>query len=89
MKHYRLIPVVAVLMAALAGCNGSSNSSSGGGTPPPPPPPPPPPTTTSFTSFVHTLLAQTSDTSQPADVNGVTFTIDDNPADFTDVVGTP
>lgn len=71
----------------LAGCGGGSSNSS----PPPPPPPPPPPTTTSFTSFVHTELAATSDTSEPDDINGENFTFPDdtNPAAFDDVVGGP
>lgn len=89
MKRYSLMLGTVLLAAALGGCNGSSNNNAGSGGTPPPPPPPPPPATTSFTDFVHTQLAATSDTTQPADVNGVTFTIDDNPADFNDVVGGP
>lgn len=75
-----------LLMAVLGGCGGSSNSttSTGGGTTQPPQP-------TSFTGFVHTQVAQTSDTTQPVDVNAVTFSFpdDNNPAAFNDVVGTP
>lgn len=74
-----------LLISALAGCGGgSSNSNTGGGTTQPPQP-------TSFTSFVHTQVAQTSDTSQSADVNAVTFSFpdDNNAAAFNDVVGTP
>ena len=76
-----------LIAAALAGCGGGSSNS----TVTVPPPPPPPPTTTSFTTFVHTELAQTSETTEPEDVNGVTFTFpdDDNPAAFDDVLGGP
>ncbi|MEP7098329.1 MAG: hypothetical protein ABI748_11750 [Dokdonella sp.] len=74
---------------ALAGCGGSNSNSSN--TPPPPPPPPPPPATTSLTDFVHSQLAATSDTTQPVDINGITFTFpdDSNPAAFNDVTGGP
>jgi hypothetical protein len=82
-----LMSGVASLAAVLGGCGSSSNSplSNGGGTTTQPP------QATSFTAFVHTQVAQTSDTSQPADVNGVTFSFpdDNNPAAFNDVVGTP
>lgn len=76
-----------LLIAVLGGCGGSSNSTTstgGGGTTQPPQP-------TSFTTFVHTQVAQTSETTQPADVNAVTFAFpdDNNPAAFNDVVGTP
>lgn len=76
-----------LLIAALAGCGGSSNSNTGVVPTQPPTQPPP----TSFTSFVHTQVAQTSETTQPADVNAVTFSFPDenNPAAFNDVVGSP
>jgi len=88
MNRKTLIALGAGLVAAtLAGCGGSSNhdNNGGGGVVVQPP------TTTSFTTFVHTQLAATSDTTQPADVNGVTFSFPDdaNPAAFNDVVGTP
>ncbi|MEO5625193.1 MAG: hypothetical protein ABIQ70_04190 [Dokdonella sp.] len=77
-----------LLIGTLAGCGGTSSNSNMGGGPPQPPQPPQP---TSFTAFVHTQVAQTSDTSQPADVNAVTFSFpdDNNAAAFNDVVGTP
>jgi len=76
-----------LIAAALAGCGGGSSNS----TVTVPPPPPPPPATTSFTTFVHTELAQTSETTEPEDINEVTFTFpdDDNPAAFDDVLGGP
>lgn len=76
-----------LLAAALAGCGGGSSNS----TVTVPPPPPPPPATTSFTSFVHTELAQTSESTEPEDVNDVMFTFpdEDNPAAFDDVLGGP
>jgi hypothetical protein len=89
MKRKTLIALGAgFAAAALGGCGGSSNhdnNGGGGGVVVQPP------TTTSFTTFVHTQLAATSDTSQPADVDSVMFTFPDdtNAAAFNDVVGTP
>jgi hypothetical protein len=89
MKRKTLIALAAGMIAAsLGGCGGSSNhdnNGGGGGVVVQPP------TTTSFTTFVHTQLAATSDTTQPADVNSVTFSFpdDENAAAFNDVVGTP
>ncbi|MEO7433378.1 MAG: hypothetical protein ABIR62_15475 [Dokdonella sp.] len=89
MKRQTLMALGAGLVAtALAGCGGSSNhdnNNGGGGVVIQPP------TTTNFTTFVHTQLAATSDTTQPADVNGVAFSYPDdgNAAAFNDVVGTP
>ena len=82
-----LILGTASIAAALSGCGGNSSNSppaTGGGTTQPP-------QATSLTDFVHTQISQTSDTTQPADVNGVTFSFpdDNNPAAFNDVVGTP
>ncbi|MGH8171497.1 MAG: hypothetical protein ACREPX_00025 [Rhodanobacteraceae bacterium] len=78
---------IALFAAVLAGCGGSNSNSSVT----PPPPPPPPPTTTSFTTFVHTELAQTSNASEPENVNDVMFTFpdDDDPTAFDDVLGGP
>ena len=89
MKRYSPVFIGAAVALVLGGCGGGNSNSSM-----PPPPvitPPPPPVTTSLTSFVHTQLAATSETSQPVDVNGVTFSFpdDDNPAAFNDVLGTP
>jgi hypothetical protein len=88
MKRQTLIALGGVLVAAtLSGCGGSSNhdNNDGGGVVVQPP------QTTSFTTFVHTQVAATSDTTQPADVDGVMFTFPDdtNAAAFNDVVGTP
>ncbi|MEO6689476.1 MAG: hypothetical protein ABIS07_04430 [Dokdonella sp.] len=88
-KRQILLTLGALLMiAVLGGCSGSSSNSNTGGGPTQPPQPPQP---TSFTGFVHTQIAQTSDTTQPADVNAVTFSFpdDNNPAAFNDVVGSP
>ena len=76
-----------LIAAALAGCGGGSSNS----TVVTPPPPPPPPTTTNFTTFVHAELAQTSDATEPEDVNDVMFTFpdDDDPTAFDDVLGGP
>ena len=89
MKPYQLVLIGATLALALGGCGGSNSNSTT--QVPPPPPPPPPPATTSFTSFVGTVLASTSDTTEPVDVNGVNFTFpdNDNPAAFNNVVGSP
>ncbi len=91
MKRRTLVFIIIGMVSAfaLAGCGGSNSNSSN--TPPPPPPPPPPPATTSLTDFVHSQLAATSDTTQPVDINGITFTFpdDNNPAAFNDVVGNP
>lgn len=80
-----LAPIL--IAAALVGCGGGSSNSSNT----PPPPPPPPPAATSLTTFVHTELAQTSDGTQPDDINDVMFSFpdDDNPAAFDDVLGGP
>lgn len=88
MKRYSPVFIGAAMALVLGGCGGGNSNSP---TPPPPVIAPPPPLTTSFTSFVHTQLAATSETSQPVDVNGVTFSFpdDDNPAAFNDVLGTP
>ena len=90
MKRYSLVFIGAAMALVLGGCGGGNSNSS---MPPPPvvTPPPPPPVATSLTSFVHTQLAATSETNQPVDVNGVTFSFpdDNNPAAFNDVLGTP
>ena len=88
MKRYSPVFIGAAVALVLGGCGGGNSNSP---TPPPPVITPPPPVTTSLTSFVHTQLAATSETSQPVDVNGVTFSFpdDDNPAAFNDVLGTP
>lgn len=87
MKRRLLVLTTTTSLALLAGCGGGHSNNptppDGGGTTPP--------TTVSFTAFVHTQLAATSETTQPADVNGVDFTFpdDNNPAAFDDVVGGP
>ena len=81
-----LIAGAAAIAVLLQGCGGGHSNSST-----PPPVTPPPPATTSFTTFVHTELAATSETATPDDINGITFTFpdDNNPAAFDDVVGGP
>jgi ABC-type glycerol-3-phosphate transport system substrate-binding protein len=83
------LALTAAAALALAGCGGGSNS--------PPddddnePPPPPPVTTTDFPDFLRDILAQTSDTTDPVDVNDEDFRFpnNDDPDLFDDVVGTP
>lgn len=70
-----------VLIGLLAaGCGG------GGGNNNPPPAPLPGPTGTAFTPFIKAQLAQTSDTSEPTDVNDRQFEFDENEAAFDDVL---
>jgi hypothetical protein len=82
---------VAVLAGtlALAGCGSSSNSPGVGE--PPPPPPPPPPSSVTFPGLLLGLLAQTSDTSEPVAINGLTisFPNNDNPTLFDSVLARP
>lgn len=83
-----------VLTAALAlqACSGSgSNNSAPPSVPPPVPPatPPPAPTTTAFAAFVLGLIAQTSDTASPVDINGTEFTFSEDPNAFNAVLGGP
>jgi hypothetical protein len=76
----------AAIAALLEGCGGGHSNSSTTT-----PPPVTPPASTSFTTFVHTELAATSETATPDDINSITFTFpdDNNPAAFDDVVGGP
>ena len=64
--------------AAGTGDGGGSDDGGGGGTPP-----------TDFTAFVKDLLANTSDTADPVDVNGLVLENLDNedPTAFDDVLG--
>jgi hypothetical protein len=74
-----------VLVALLAaGCGGGGGYGGGGNNPPPPPPPEP--TGTAFTPFIKAQLMQTSDTSEPTDVNDRQFEFDDNETAFDDVL---
>ena len=76
-----------VLFALLAaGCGGGGGYGGGGGTNNPPPAPPPGPTGTAFAPFIKSQLAQTSDTSEPTDVNDQQFEFDDNETAFDDVL---
>ncbi|MEO6065890.1 MAG: hypothetical protein ABIP49_08960 [Lysobacterales bacterium] len=83
-----------VLTAALAlqACSGGNNNNS---SPPPVPPavppatPPPAVTPTAFTAFVLGLIAQTSDTATPVDINAIEFTFSEDPNAFNGVLGGP
>ena len=82
-----------IAMAAallLAGCGGSSNSP-GDDDDDNEPPPPPPVTTVDFPDFLRDILAMTSDTTDPVDVNDEDFLFPDNddPTLFDDVIGSP
>jgi hypothetical protein len=71
---------------ALAGCSGSSNHSNYV-----PPTMNPTVTTVSYTDYMKTLLALTSETAIALEVNDamLTFADDNNPAAFDSVVGPP
>lgn len=57
----------------LAGCGGGGG---GGGAP----------AATDFTAFVKDRLAETADTTDPVDINGLDFRFDEDPAAFDDVL---
>jgi hypothetical protein len=82
---------IAVLTGTLglAGCGSSSNSPGGGEEPPPPPPPPP--TSVTFPALVLGVLGQTSDTTEPVPINGlsITFPNNDSPVLFDSVLAPP
>ena len=72
-----------VLIALLvAGCGGGSGYSGGGGSNNPPPGA----TGTAFTPFIKTQLVQTSNTSEPTDVNNLQFEFDESETSFDDVL---
>ena len=78
-----------VLVALLvAGCGGGGGGYGGGGGSGnnPPPTPPPAPTGTAFAAFIKDQFAQTSDTSEPIDVNDRQFEFDENETAFDDVL---
>lgn len=85
-----LVLAVALLASGCGGGGGSGDYGSGGmgsgGNDTPPPAPPPPPMATAFTPFVKEQLAQTSDTSEPANVNDQQWEFDENEAAFDDVL---
>ena len=87
--NFKRNSLVLVALLAAAGCGGGGGyggGNDGGGNPPPPANNPPPPTGTAFTSFVKTQLVQTSDTSEPVDVNDQQFDFDENETSFDDVL---
>jgi hypothetical protein len=67
----------------LAGCGGGGGYNSGSS---PAPQQPAPPTPTVFGAFVKTQLSQTSDSSEPVDVNEVQFQFDEDETAFDDVL---
>lgn len=77
---------------ALQACSGGNNNNS---TPPPVPPavppatPPPAVTPTAFTAFVLGLIAQSSDTATPVDINATEFTFSEDANAFNGVLGGP
>lgn len=78
--------VLFALLAAGCGGGGGSYGGGGGGNNPPPPAPPPGPTGTAFGPFIKSQLAQTSDTSEPTEVNDQQFEFDENETAFDDVL---
>lgn len=86
MKIAKRIVLSTILALALGAC------SSSGDDPvvvvPPPPPPPPPPTSTDFTTFVKDQFANTSDMTDPEDVDNEDFTFsdDDDPSAYDDLL---
>lgn len=85
MKNTRQTLFSAIVVLVLAGCD-SSGDDPVVVTPPPPPPPPPAPT--EFTTFVKDQFANTSDMTDPVDVDDVdlAFSDDDDPAAFDDLL---
>jgi hypothetical protein len=85
-RNYLLL--VALLAAGCGGGGGGGYDGGGGGNnnPPVTTPPAPAPTGTAFTAFVKTQLAQTSNTSEPTDVNDRQFEFEDNETAFDDVL---
>lgn len=86
MNFNRKYLVLAALLAAGCSGGGGYGGDGGGGNNNPPPATPPAPTGTAFGPFIKAQLAQTSDTSEPADVNDRQFEFDDNEAAFDDVL---
>lgn len=85
MRYLKSKLLSAAVVLVLGGCGSSSND-------PvvvvPPPPPPPPPAPTNFTTFVKDQFANTSDMTDPADVDNEDFAFPDNedPAAFDDLL---
>ena len=69
-QHRFLFSLLGVLGLALSGC--SSGGGGGGGA-------------ASFDTFVHGVVTQTSETSEPLDVNGQDFNFSEDPAAFDDL----
>lgn len=82
----KYLVLLALFAAGCGGGGGGYGGNGGGSNNPPPVVPPPAPTGTAFTSFVKTQLAQTSDTSEPTEVNDQQFEFDETETAFDDVL---
>lgn len=85
MRTVKRTLVSAIVALVLGGC-GSSGDDPVAVVPPPPPPPPPAPT--DFTMFVKDQFANTSDMTDPVDVDNEDFEFSDNddPTAFDDLL---
>lgn len=82
----KYVLLFALLAAGCGGGGGSDYGGNGGGGNTPPTTPPPESTATAFTPFVKAQLAQTSNTSEPADVNEQQWEFDEDETAFDDVL---
>ncbi|MGH8193821.1 MAG: hypothetical protein ACREQ8_05370 [Woeseiaceae bacterium] len=85
--NIRTLAVAALLLAttvAIQGCGGSYND-------PAPSEPPPPPPPVAFSQFVKDQFANTADDTDPVDVDAMefSFTDQDNPDAFDDLLTAP
>lgn len=64
--------VLAVVAGALGSCLGACSGRGGGDE-------------SDFDNFVHGVVAQTSETSEPVDINGLEFDFSEDPAAFDDL----
>lgn len=83
MNFNRKCLLLVVLLASGCGGGGGYGGGNGGGSGNAPPPQP---ANTSFTSFIKTQLARTSDTAESTEVNDQQFDFDENEASFDDVL---
>jgi len=82
-SHLAYIALASAL--ALSGCGGGSGGGSDAVSSAAPVPPPTS-TTTAFTPFIKAQLLQTSDVAEPASVNELEWTFDEDEAAYADVL---
>lgn len=85
MRNAKRTLLGAIAALALGGCSSSGDDPVAVA---PPPPPPPPPAPTEFTTFVKDQFANTSDMTDPVDVNNedLAFSDNDDPTAFDDLL---